>query len=159
MRSIPPFWLAAAAGAWLLAAGAPAGEWVEYHREGAETREFRILSRGPEERLEVLARFSCLADKKESEGCVFTLDVFRRLSLIYMPHRVVPPKAAAPAAEGPARLMQRISRYTFDCREKQYLPLSTVWYGADGNPMTQIDYDRPWTPIERLADLAERVCR
>lgn len=143
----------------LLASAQEAREWVQYHKERAEVRAYKVLARGEGGVQEVLARIACLPGMKETEGCATALEVYRKLSSLLMRSRVTFRAEAAPGKEGPGGASVRLTRYAVDCARKRYAPLSIEWRGAGGEKLMRIDYPgREWRELERIEDLGRRVC-
>ncbi|MBI2132868.1 MAG: hypothetical protein HYT99_08710, partial [Candidatus Tectomicrobia bacterium] len=86
-------------------------EWVQYHKERAEVRAFKVLQREEGGVQEVLARIACLPGMKETGGCATALEVYRKLSSLLMRSRVTFRAEAAPGKEGPGGASVRLTRY------------------------------------------------
>ena len=143
----------------LPASAQEAKEWVQYHKERAEVRAFKVLQREEGGVQEVLARIACLPDLKETEGCATALEVYRKLSSLLMRSRVTFRAEAAPGKEGPGGASVRLTRYAVDCARKRYAPLSIEWRGVGGETITRIEYpQREWRGLDRIEVLGRQVC-
>lgn len=144
----------------LPASAQEAEEWVEYSRKYAEVKAYRVLAREPDGVREVLARIACLPGMNETGGCLTVLEVYRKLSVLVMGSRLAFHQKPPPEGGEPGAIAGRATRYAIDCGKKRYAPLSIEWSDARGNPVTRIDYPgRDWRELDKIADLAGRVCR
>ena len=162
MRKPAGGWLAGAA-LLLLASIAPAlaqeaKGWVEYRREYAEVKAYRVLNREPDGVREVLLRTACLPGREESWSCGASLEIYRKLSVLVMPRQVTFAMKPPEGGERPTPA-ERLSRYAIDGAGKRYAPLSIEWRGVGGETITRIEYpQREWRGLDRIEVLGRQVC-
>lgn len=139
-------------------AAAAAGQWVEYGREYAEVKAYKLLARGAHGEREVLARIACLPGMEETDGCVLALEIYRKLAMLML-WRQVAPRPETPPGGKPGVVTERLTRYTIDCAKERYVPVFIQWNDAHGRRVSRIDYGKHgWRSTDKIPDLAKKVC-